>query len=63
MLIEDQTGWMKVVVEADLLRFFELRSLVHGTSNVRGPMSVLIDDLVNAVLTWEEMDSSAVQAY
>lgn len=63
MLIEDQTDWMKVVVEADLLPFFELRLLVHGTNNVRAPMSVLIGDSVNEVLTWEEMDSSAVQAY
>jgi hypothetical protein len=62
MLIEDQTEWMKVVVGAYLLRVSELRLLVHGANNVRDPMSVLIDDSVNEVLTWEEMDSSAVQA-
>jgi hypothetical protein len=63
MLFEYQTELMKLVVEADLLRISEVGLPVHGTNNVRDPTSVLIGELVNGVLTWEEMDSSVDQAY
>jgi fructose-1,6-bisphosphatase/sedoheptulose 1,7-bisphosphatase-like protein len=58
---ECRTERMKARVVASLPRICELDFLVHGTNVVRGPMSVQNGELVNGVLTWEEMDSSAVQ--
>jgi hypothetical protein len=50
-------------VEADSLPIYKAELPVRGTMALKDPMSVLIGELVNEVLTWEEMDSYAVQAY
>jgi hypothetical protein len=44
-------------------RICELDFLVRGTNVVRDSMSVQNDEMVNEVLTWEEMDSYVAQAY
>jgi hypothetical protein len=62
MLAEGQTAQRKAVVKASLARVFGEQLLVHGTNVVKVPRSELNDELENEVLTWEEKDSSAVQA-
>jgi hypothetical protein len=52
-----------VMVVAGLPRIFALDFLAHGTNVVRGSRFVQNAEMVNGVLTWEEMDSRVVQTW
>jgi hypothetical protein len=62
MLTEDRTARTRVVVRANQAPVSEVHLVVHDTSILTVPKSELNDELENAVLTWEEKDSSAVHA-
>lgn len=61
-LAGDRIVTMMVVVVGVLRQAFEKRLQVEDRNNARIQQSVLVDELGNGVLTWEEMDSFAAQA-
>lgn len=62
MLTVDRTATMKAEVRVGLAQVFEMLSLEEGRKCVRIQQSELDDEMGNGVLTWEEMDSTALQA-
>ena len=61
MAAEDRTALRKAAVMADRFRLCAMRSLAQGTDGARFQQHVLGVGKENEALTWEGMDSLAVQ--
>jgi hypothetical protein len=62
MLVADRKPTVQVVVRGNLPQVFAVHPHVEDRQDAQLRKSVLVDEMENGVLTWEETDSYAVQA-